>query len=84
VKEYVMEFELLMIRCKLIETQEQTKARFIGRLMKDIANVVELQPYIFLDDAIKLTIRIERQQKTGCFRAGITASNASKSISTSS
>jgi hypothetical protein len=52
--------------------------------MKDIANVVELHPYIFLDDAIKLTIRIERQQKTGCFRAGITAPNASKSISTSS
>jgi hypothetical protein len=61
VKEYVMEFELLMIRCKLIETQEQTKARFIGGLMKDIVNVVELQPYIFLKDAIKLIIRIERQ-----------------------
>jgi len=56
-----MEFELLMIRCKLIETQEQTKARFIGGLMKDIVNVVELQPYIFLKDAIKLIIRIERQ-----------------------
>jgi hypothetical protein len=79
-----MEFELLMIHCKLIEPQEQTIAWFIGALRKDIANVVELQPYIFLVGVIKLVTRIERQQKKGSFRAGITTLNASKSISTSS
>ena len=39
--EYVKEFELLLIRCELMEPQEQTIARFLGGLRKDIANVVE-------------------------------------------
>jgi len=30
-------------------------------LRKDIANVVELQPCIFLEEVIKLATRVERQ-----------------------
>jgi hypothetical protein len=30
-----------------------------------ITNVVELQPYIFLEEVIKLATRVERQQKRG-------------------
>jgi hypothetical protein len=67
VEEYVMESELLMICYELIEPQEQTIARFIGGLRKDIGNVVELQPYIFLEDVIKLATKIERQQKKMSF-----------------
>jgi hypothetical protein len=37
-----------------MEPQEQTIARILGGLRKDIANVVELQPYIFLEEVIKL------------------------------
>jgi hypothetical protein len=44
VEEYVKEFELLLIRCELMEPQEQTIVRFLGGLRKDITNVVELQP----------------------------------------
>jgi len=29
-------------------------------LRKDITNVVELQPYIFLEEVIKLATRVER------------------------
>jgi hypothetical protein len=53
-------------------------------LRKDIVNVVELQPDIFIKDVIKLATKIERQQKKRGFQVGITAKNASKSISTSS
>lgn len=58
-EEYVKEFEFLLIRCELMEPQEQTIARFLGGLRKDIANVVELQPYIFLEEVIKLATRVE-------------------------
>jgi len=60
VEEYVKEFELLLIRYELMEPQEQTIARFLGGLRKDIANVVELQTYIFLEEVIKLATRVER------------------------
>jgi hypothetical protein len=62
-EEYVKEFELLLIRCELMEPQEQTIARFLGGLRKDITNVVVLQPYIFPEEVIKLVTRVERQQK---------------------
>jgi hypothetical protein len=65
VEEYVKEFELLLIQCELMEPQEQTIARFLGGLRKDIPNVVELQSYIFLAEVIKLPARVERQQKRG-------------------
>jgi hypothetical protein len=44
-----------------MEPQEQTLARFLGGLRKDIANVVVLQSYIFLEEVIKLTTQVERQ-----------------------
>jgi hypothetical protein len=61
VEEYVMEFDLLMIRYELTESQEHTIARFISRLRNDIVNIIKLQPYIFLEDMIKLAMRVERQ-----------------------
>ena len=69
----VEEFELLLIRCELMEPQEQTIARFLGGLRKDIANVVELQPYIFLEEVIKLATRVERQQRRGGVRTSVTS-----------
>jgi len=50
-----MEFGLLIIPCELIKPKKQTLVRSIGALRKDIANIVKLKPYIFLEDAIKLT-----------------------------
>ena len=51
---------MLMIRCDLQEPQEQTIARFISRSHKEIADAVELQPYVSLEDVIKVAIKIER------------------------
>ena len=42
VEDYVKEFEMLMIRCELQESQEQTIVRFIGGLQREIADLVEL------------------------------------------
>jgi len=58
-----MEFELLIIHCELIKPKKQTLVRSIGGLRKDIANIAELKSYIFLEDAIKLTTMVDRQQK---------------------
>jgi len=81
-EEYVKEFELLLIRCELMEPQEQTIARFLGGLRKDITNVVELQPYIFLEEVINLATRVERQQKRGGVRTGVTTSSTTRVVST--
>ena len=62
--------------------KEQTIARFLGGLRKDIANVVELQPYIFLEKVIKLATRVERQQKRGGVRTGVTMSSTTRVVST--
>lgn len=45
------------------KTQKKTLVRSIGALRKDIANIVKLKPYIFLEDATKLTTMVDRQQK---------------------
>ena len=63
VEGYVKEFEMLMIRCDLQEPQEQTIARFISGLHKEIVDAVELQPYVSFEDVIKLAMKIERQQR---------------------
>ena len=65
VEYYMKEFKVLMMRCELQEPQEQTIVRFLGGLNKEIADAVELQPYVFLEDVIKLAIKVERQCKCG-------------------
>jgi len=65
-----------------MEPQEQTIAKFLGGLRKDIANVVELQSYIFLKDVIKLATRVERQQKRVGVRTSVTTTSTTRVIST--
>lgn len=45
VVDYIAEFENLMMRCDVSEQEEQTIARFLGGLRREIENVVQLQPY---------------------------------------
>ncbi|PKI73975.1 hypothetical protein CRG98_005592 [Punica granatum] len=63
VENYVMEFKMLSMRCELNETREQNIAIFIGGLNKEITYVMELQPFTFLEDVIKLSNKVEKQQK---------------------
>ena len=79
VEDYVKEFEMLMMRCDLREPQEQTIARFLGGLNKEIADTVELQSYVFLDDVIKLAVKVEKQRKCGASKPSKTTNSSSLS-----
>ncbi|KAH7682941.1 Zinc finger CCHC-type protein [Dioscorea alata] len=63
VEAYTAEFDYLMIKCDVVEPQEQTIARFLGGLRTEIGHMVQLQPYWTYSDVCKLAMRVERQIK---------------------
>ncbi|XP_052181971.1 uncharacterized protein LOC127794765 [Diospyros lotus] len=63
VEDYHKEMEIAMIRANVEEDRETTMARFLVGLNRDIADVVELQHYIELDDMVHMAIKVERQLK---------------------
>jgi len=44
-EEYTREFEKLVIKCDLLELEEQTIVRYLGGLDPRYSNVVDLQAY---------------------------------------
>ncbi|GKA57705.1 putative CCCH-type zinc finger family protein [Tanacetum coccineum] len=62
-EEYTSEFDHLMIKCDIVEPEEQTIARYLGGLWSEISNVVQLQPYWTYADVCKLAVKVEKQQK---------------------
>ena len=60
VDEYSKKMETLMIKANIVEEEEQTIARFLSGLNKELADVVELQPYTDLDDLVNLAIKVKR------------------------
>jgi hypothetical protein len=65
VDEYHKEMEIAMIRANVVENREATMARFFNRLNRDIANVVELQHYVELEDVVRMAMKVERQLRKG-------------------
>ncbi|KAF7149734.1 hypothetical protein RHSIM_Rhsim02G0192700 [Rhododendron simsii] len=65
VEEYTMEFEHLMIKCDIVEQEEQIIARYLGGLRTQIVHVVQLHPYWTYNDVVKLAIKVERQGQEG-------------------
>ncbi|XP_038973206.1 uncharacterized protein LOC120105113 [Phoenix dactylifera] len=65
VEDYYKEMEIAMIRANVEEDREATMARFIGGLKKEIADVVELQHYIEMEDLLHKAILVERCQGVG-------------------
>jgi hypothetical protein len=63
VEEYTTEFDHLMIRCDVVEQEEQMIARYLGGLHVEISDVVQLQPYWNYYDVCKLAMKVEKQQK---------------------
>ena len=61
VDEYHKEMEIAMIRANVVEDREATMARFLNGLNRDIANVVELQHYVELEDMVHMATKVERQ-----------------------
>jgi hypothetical protein len=64
VEEYYKEMEIAMIKANIEEDREATMARFIAGLKKEIADVVELQYYVEMEDLLHKAIHVERQLKT--------------------
>ena len=63
VEEYQKELEVVMIRANVNEDEEVTMSRFLNGLNRDIANVVELQSYVDLEELVHLAIKVEGQLK---------------------
>ena len=61
--DYHKEMEIAMIRANVEEDRETTMARFLNGLNRDIANVVELQHYVELEDIVHMAIKVEQQLK---------------------
>jgi hypothetical protein len=72
VEEYQKELEVAMIRANVNEDEEVTISRFLNGLNRDIANVMELQSYVDLEELVQLAIKVEGQLK----RKGNTRSGA--------
>ncbi|RDX83910.1 hypothetical protein CR513_35118, partial [Mucuna pruriens] len=56
-EDYYKEMEIAMISANVEEDREATIARFIGGLKKEIANMVELQHYMEIEDLLHKTIQ---------------------------
>jgi hypothetical protein len=63
VEDYHKEMEVAMIRANVEEDREATMARFLSGLNKDIANVIELQHYVEIEDMVHMAMKVERQLK---------------------
>ena len=63
VDDYHNEMEISMIQANVEEDREATMARFLNELNRDIANLVELQHYVELEDMVHMAIKMERQLK---------------------
>ena len=79
VDEYYKEIEITMIWGNVTEDSEAMMARFLNRLNKEIANVVELQHYIELEDKVHMVTKVERQIKrrgSTCFQTNSASSSS--------
>uniref|UniRef100_A0A2N9GB05 Reverse transcriptase RNase H-like domain-containing protein n=1 Tax=Fagus sylvatica TaxID=28930 RepID=A0A2N9GB05_FAGSY len=52
-----------MILANVEEDREATMARFLSGLNRDIANVIELQHYVEIEDMVHMAMKVERQLK---------------------
>jgi len=68
VEHYTREFEKLLIKCDVQETEEQTIIRYLGGLKPKYANVVELQQFITFDEVCVLAHKVEQQRRMKLFR----------------
>ena len=55
--------EVAMIRANVEEDREATMAKFLNGLNWDIANIVQLQHFVELEDMMHMAMKVERQLK---------------------
>jgi hypothetical protein len=71
--------KIAMIRANVIEDRESTMARFLNGLNRDIANVVELQHCVELEDMVHMAMKVEKQMKrrgSTCFQTNLASSSS--------
>jgi len=76
VDEYHKEMEIAMIRANVVE-HEATMARFLNGLNRDIANVLELQHYVELEDMVHMVTKVGRQLRKGHVRSVFNSGSSS-------
>ena len=65
VADYTEEFDHLMLKCGIVEPEEQTIARYLRGLRREIHDMVTLQPFIIYHDVFKLaTIVVKEGRKS--------------------
>lgn len=79
VEDYYKEMEIAMIRANIEEDPEATMARFIGGLNREIADIVDLQHYVEMEELLHKAIKIEKQLKSKKSRYGSSSSSTWKS-----
>lgn len=62
-KEYIAEFDHLMIRCDIVEPEEQMITHYLGGLRVELSDVVQLHPYWTYNDVCKLAMKMAKQLK---------------------
>ncbi|GJZ92201.1 reverse transcriptase domain-containing protein [Tanacetum coccineum] len=62
-EEVINEFDILQMRCDVVEEEEQFYAGFLGVLKLEIADIVSLQPYWTYTDVCKLALKVEKHIK---------------------
>ena len=62
-KDYYKEMKIATIQANVEDDKEATIARFLNGLNRDIANVVELQYYVELEDMVHMAIKVEKHIK---------------------
>ena len=77
VDEYHKEMEITMIQANGVEDGETTMARFLNGLNRDLANMVELQHYVELEDMVHMTTKVERKLRKGHVRLGFNSGSSS-------
>ena len=65
-----------MIRAKIDEDREQTMARFLNGLNKEITNVMDLHPYVELEYIYHMALKVEQQKKGGTFKSHVTTTTS--------
>ncbi|KAH0644681.1 hypothetical protein KY284_032565 [Solanum tuberosum] len=61
VDEYFKSMDMAMIQANCMKEEEATIARFLNGLNTEIANVVEIQQYVTLDELVDLFVKVEKQ-----------------------
>ncbi|XP_070034832.1 uncharacterized protein [Nicotiana tomentosiformis] len=60
---YFKAMDMAMIQANYMEEEEATMARFLNGLNKEIADVVELQQYVTIDELVDLSVKVDNQNK---------------------